>query len=250
MRHEIFKYLVDIAFQRSKSDYCGQMLPKPNPFYIGFGNPDANLLIIGQEKAIDSNKDAGKRQMELESTCNPCQWMELMKNNITDIDYKFDKEAIFKNPRFPYDGKPLRGNTWNQYQQLVTRLFPDMDKRPNSFLLEAFITELNHSVSPTKLGNERNPERVSFMSHDFYKSFPMTIIAAGNYLEEDEIENQFDVKFVKNISAPHRKLVVYENSVHKRILINTRQFSNFFFGRVKRDNYFDDIIRELTRFND
>ena len=78
----------------------------------------------------------------------------------------------------------------------------------------------------------------------------MTIIGAGDYLNREEIENQYDVKFVEpSLSEPHRKLEIYENEMSKRVLINTRQFSNFFFNKEKRDAYFDKICKALQKYS-
>lgn len=182
MYNKIFEELVNDAVSKSDLYYHGQEKARPNPFYIGFGNPESKLLIIGQEKAIDDSTEYGRKQMNVESTDNPYQWEKIIVEKIFDLDYRFDSTTHFKNPRFPYCRKPPKGNTWNQYQLLVSTLFSDIENRPNSFLNKSFITEVNHRVSSKKLGNERNIDRINFMSHIFYKSFPMTIIAVGDYL--------------------------------------------------------------------
>lgn len=251
MYNKKFEELVNDAVNKSDLYYHGQEKAIPNPFYIGFGNPESKLLIIGQEKAIDAETEDGRKQMKVESIDNPYQWKQVIDEKINNIDYKFDNPTHFRNPRFPYDGKPRKGNTWNQYQLLVDRLFSKFENKPNSFLNEAFITEVNHCVSNRKKGNERNPDRVKFMSQDFYRKFPMTIIAAGDYLDTEEIEFMYDVKFVKpSLSEPHRKLEIYENEMNKRVLINTRQFSNFRFNKEKRDIYFDKICKALRKYSD
>ncbi len=250
MYNKIFEELINVATEESDLFYQGKEMVNPNPFYIGFGNPNSKLLIIGQEKAIDSKTEYGKLQMKVESIDNPYQWKRLNDEKISDLYYKFDNPTHFNNPRFPYNGKPPRGNTWNQYQLLANRIFPEIENKPNSFLNEAFISEVNHIVSNRKIGNERNPDRMNFMNHVFYKKFPMTIIAAGDYMNREEIENQYDVKFVdSSLSEPHRKLVIYENEMNKRVLINTRQFSNFFFNKEKRDTYFDKICKALLKYS-
>lgn len=250
MYNKIFEELVNDAVNKSDLYYHGKEKISPNPYYIGFGNPDSRLLIIGQEKAIDAGTDIGKKQMKVESIDNPYQWKQVIDEKINDIDYKFDNPTNFMNPRFPYNGKPRKGNTWNQYQILVGRLFSEIENKPNSFLNEAFITEVNHSVSNRKIGNERNFDRMKFISQDFYRKFPMTIIAAGDYLNTEEIELLYDVKFAKpSHSEPHRKLEIYENEMNKRVLINTRQFSNFRFNKEKRDIYFNKICKALQKYS-
>jgi len=249
MYNKIFEELVNNAVLKSDSYYQGQDMSKPNPYYIGFGNPNSKLLIIGQEKAIDGANEYGKIQMQVESTDNPYQWKKIIDEKIIDLDYKFNNPTHFRNPRFPYNGKPPKGNTWNQYQLLVSKLFPHVGDSPNSFLNETFITEVNHSVSSRKLGNERNSDRINFMTHAFFESFPMIIIAAGDYLNKEEIEKQFNLDFVKDLSESHRKLIIFEDKKNQKVLINTRQFSNLFFNKEKRNAYFEKICNELQKYN-
>lgn len=249
MYKSTFQDLVNIATLKSDEYFSDEKTAKPNPYYIGFGNPNARLLLIGQEKAIDDKKESGKIQMKVESADNPYQWKKLIEEKITDLDYIFENPTPFRNPLFPYNGKPRKGNTWNQYQLFARTLFPTISDRPNSFLTQTFITEVNHRVSSKKTGNERNAERVTFMTHDFFKSFPMTIIAAGDYLKSEEIENQFDVELVADLTEPYRKLMIFENIKQHRILINTRQFSNFFFNKETRNVYFDKICNSLQKFS-
>lgn len=250
MYNKTFEELVNDAVSKSDLYYHDREKKEPNPYYIGFGNPGSKLLIIGQEKAIDAATDDGRKQMKVESIDNPYQWKKLIDEKINDIDYKFDNPTHFRNPRFPYEGKPRKGNTWNQYQLLVDRLFSDIENKPNSFLNEAFITEVNYRVSTRQIGNERNPDRVKFMSQGFFMKFPMTILAAGNYLNTTEIECLYDVRFLgPSLSEPYRKLEIYENEMNKRVLVNTRQFSNFRFNKEKRDIYFDKICKALQKYS-
>ena len=223
MYKEPFKDLITIA--NSKSELLNQdLICKPNPFYVGFGNPNSKILILGQEKAINSENEI---QIKTESSENPKQWKYLVENNIDNLDYKFYSDHYFKNPLHPYDGKPTKGNTWLQYQKLINLIFPEfISERANSFLLNSFITEINHQVSPKQLGNQENENRMLINNHIFYKSFKVTVLAIGNYLSNYEIENRFNVNFLEDLSQPRQKLIMFKNDAEKRIVINIRQLSN------------------------
>ena len=195
-----------------------------SPFYIGFGNPSSKLLIMGQEKSIKSDN---LMQIRAESFENPKQWKYLVENEIIDVDYKFYSDFHFKNPLHPYDGKPTKGNTWLQYQKLVNFIYPNLiNNKWNSFLFSSFITEINHQVSPRQLGNQKDENRESIINHNFYKSFSVTILAIGKYLNNHEIEKCFDVQFLEDHSKPRKRLLIFTNESENRIVLNVRQLSN------------------------
>lgn len=241
-----FQNLVENAVKYSKEYYKNKDIQTENPFYIGFGNPNSDILIVGQEKAIP--KDS-QNQIISESIENPFQWNKIIENNITDINYRFYESRHFKNPLHPYDGKPKNGNTWNQYQKLIQLVYPELSELElhNSFLLKTFITEINHEVSTRSLGNQRNNERVNFTNHKFYNSFPVTILAIGNYLSRKEIESIYNVEFYEDISENHRKLAFYKNDSQKRTLIQTRQMSNFYFNGERKREYFQRIAEKIKK---
>lgn len=243
MYNSIFQELVTIAVAQSHA----KELSEPNPFYIGFGNPNASLLLIGQEKAIDATTD--KESMKLESTQNPYQWQKMIAEGIVDRNYEVEDPGVFKNPSFPYTENRKGSNTWNHYQLLAKRLFPDLEDNSNSFFTKTFITEINHEVSKTSKGYQGNKDRKEFMSHRFFKSFPMTLIAAGNYLSAQEIEERFEVQKVADLSQRSMKLQVFENQEQQRVVLSTRQFSNFYFNQENRDAYFGRICTCLQKYN-
>lgn len=220
-----FNDLVSQACKESDKYYSEQNKVTVNPFYIGFGNPNSKILIAGQEKAISKDHTL---PVESESKDNPYQWKEIIEKGIDNIDYRFyNFDNPFKNPLHPYNEAPRRGNTWIYYQRLMNIILPDLQNEVinNSFFKEAFITEINHHISQRQIGNQRDNLRNKITNHEFYKSFNVTLIAAGNYLSRKEIENKFEVNFIKDISEPRKKLVIYKNINQERILINTRQLS-------------------------
>ncbi|WP_405202118.1 hypothetical protein [Dokdonia sp. LLG6352-1] len=220
---DLFKDLVHLANKESETLTNNSDL-KTNPYYVGFGKPNSDVLIVGQEKAIKSDN---LMQIKAESLENPKHWNYLVENEIVDIDYKFYSDYYFKNPLHPYDGKPTKGNTWLQYQKLLNFIYPDFNSEKwNSFLLNSFITEINHQVSPRQLGNQKDEKRKSINNHDFYKSFNVTILAVGKYLKNNEIEDQFNVRFQKDYSEPRKRLLLFTNESENRIVLNIRQLSN------------------------
>ncbi len=94
----------------------------------------------------------------------------------------------------------------------------------NPFFEKTFITELNHQTSLKKNGYKPNPEREALWKSEFFKSFPLTVIAAGHYLSQQQVEKLFDVKKSADHSLPHNKLIIYRSDSRK--IIHTRQLSN------------------------
>lgn len=222
-----FKELVDYSVRESKKFYKDK-IETPNPFYIGFGNPNSEILIIGQEKAIAINDFKKIRE---ESKDNPQQWKTLICEKITDYKYKFSQYENFVNPIHPYKIKAKangRGQTWFYYQRLISLIYPDNEKSKlaNPFFEKCFISELNHKVSKKSLGYQKNLKREKLWSFSFFTNFPIIILAAGSYVEQKDIERLFEVKFSKDLSEPYRKLVVYKSLNTERTLIHTRQLSS------------------------
>lgn len=250
MYNNKFLELVDFAYSKSKEIYCGTTVSKePNPYFLGFGNPDSDIIIFEQEKAI---KKDNSEQINAESIQNPFQWKEIIKNKITDFNYRFIPESIFKNPLHPYDGAPKPTNTWSYYQRLIDFIYPDKPDLNinNSFFKFSFITEINHEVSKRSLGNKRDEIRSSVTSHRFFNSFPVTILATGDYLTKQEIEEKFDVQHskVESDNQLNKKFTVYTNNDKTRVVINTRQLSNFYFDKEELDDYLRKIADKSKEF--
>lgn len=65
--------------------------------------------------------------------------------------------------------------------------------------------------------------RIEFLKNDYYNSFNVIICACGNYLNDNQIYNIFNLKLVNDFSEPNERFKVYSDG--KRVLINTRQLS-------------------------
>jgi len=224
-----FENLVDIAVKQSMEFYShDENLKKPNPFYIGFGNPNSDVLFIGKEKGFNI-KDKLQEQIDLqlqsESIGNPHEWKSYVSNNYVPYKEKYYSESEnYLNAYYPYSGKMREGHTWTKYNKLTNEILGLVEEEHNGFLNHVFISEVNHMPSKrskTKVFTTR--ERIEFLKNDFFKGFKITILACGSYLSRKSIEDIFNVKFVVSESQPRKKLEVYR--AENRTLINTRQLS-------------------------
>lgn len=216
--------IVKIAKQRSEQFYANkENSEQANPFYVGFGNPNSDMLILGKEKGFDTNN---KEQLYFESIKNPSEWSYYVDKEVT-----FNKERYYEtsehylNAYYPYSGKMKSGHTWSKYSKLTSGLLNNSGlTENNSFLEHVFISEINHEPSKySKIRQFNFQTRIDFLKNDFYKSFKTTIIGCGNYLPKKSIEDIFDVKFHECHSKPREKLLVFKNGERKLIL--TRQLS-------------------------
>ena len=106
IREKIWKNLL-IKFPNPKE------APKlANPYYIGFGNPESDVLFIGKEKAFDIDKSPNLFLKE--SIDNLIQWNYLSQEK-EPIDHKKMFNKFGFNPFFPmmYNyGKIGKRRTW------------------------------------------------------------------------------------------------------------------------------------------
>jgi hypothetical protein len=222
-----FKELVEYCFNKSTENYKGENR-NPNPFYIGYGNPNSDFLIVGQEKAIDP---LNFNQVRSESIDNPTQWKKLIDENIYDFNYQYYGNSVFNNPLHPYSER-AKGNkvgaTWYYYQKLVSKLYPNQnyDLLGNPFFEKSFITELNHELSPKKLGYRPHGEREKLWKFNFYQNFSKILLSVGDYINIGDVERLFDIEFVEDYSQPNEKLILFKNEKKNKILIQTRQLSS------------------------
>lgn len=196
----------------------------PNPFYIGFGNPNSEILILGKEKGFDFENN--ESQAFYESINNPKEWSSYLKDNLTfTLEKKYENSGYYNNCFIPYLQKIKKsGHTWNKYAKLIQEIYPNEEFDSNFFLKKCFISEINHKPSTKSIIKKYDfEERFNFLKQPFYKSFRITILACGNYLNNNLIEEIFDVKLKEDLSKPNNKFVAFENG--NRILVNTRQLS-------------------------
>ena len=214
-REKLFeKFLEDC---KNRKEWCGQ------------GNPNADILIIGQE-STDISKEA------------------LIRNIMLCRDKK-DRDA----PR-PIDSK---NKTWANYQELLDEIyFRKSEYNKWDFEKFAFTTEL--SSTPRKQHNykEAKPsikERIVFFKDsDFIQDFSVIILACGGYIKNDdkvrEIDNIFHVEFCKEYGSKESKNRFWTHIDKKdprKLVIHTRQFSNGISKDLSKE--MASVIREHLR---
>jgi len=243
---ENFREAVLYALQHQNEFVEITQTGKTNPYYLGFGNPESDIIIYGQEKAIPANEI---EQIWLESNQNPNQWEKYLKGEITERHQKLysNLEKDFRNPLQPYRNYP-DGGTWKNYQTIASNIYADLQRDNNeaTFLEKSFISEINHIVAKNQRGNQRDEIREIFLKQDFFKNFPVTILAIGSYLKSDAIKDWFEVDFSQDLSQPYRKLLVYRSRDCKRLVLQTRQMSRLMMNIEQRTAYFN-LITKLTQ---
>ncbi len=183
--------------------------------FIGYGNPNAEVLIVGQEAALKEDD----KNWKIFYAPNQNQWLNTIKHGYTyrngyesnGNNYDFPQ---FFNPLFPFykqkfsrltkQSKTNEGTsaTYYNYQKLINAIVPhEQETDPYlgkivDFFRYAFITELN---STCRLNHTyKNPnikeciaKRFDKMiaTSEFWSQFKVVIMACGNYadaLRKDE----------------------------------------------------------------
>jgi hypothetical protein len=229
--------------------------------YIGTGNPNAKIMILGKECAIDRNEKP--RQYENEILENAINWKNNIDNQVS-IEIA-DENELWKtdinsqiNPLYPYRGqyfKRDRNNnlgtnpTWYNYQKILINILKNLnipvstDKANKVFLHEyCFLSELNSEteryskyVDSIKRKKSIETRKVLF-GETFFQQFPIIIVAAGHYPREHDIdlEKAFGVKWngIINNNKYNNKLNRNWYNIHRettgcnpKLLIHTNQLS-------------------------
>ena len=206
--------------------------------FIGYGNPNARILIIGNEEALDTNDNKKDKQTNEKAT--ESNW-KLWKKIIVDPSITPDSIPIWKDtenfsPLYPWKGDTLPtggNNTWRNYQKLINMLIPEANAgNITTFHQYAFITEFNDLPSPkSKYKDSEVKKRIQHrcekvLNHPFYKSFPIVIAACGHYVKyyDIKLEELFDQKFIELKPVDKGEWINFHQK-DNRILIHTRQLS-------------------------
>ena len=236
-RTELFQNLLDNLSKKSEEDYYK---------YIGTGNPDADILIIGKEAAIDKEKQKSQFENEIENNFNA--WKEILED---PKEVPYDPQNIqYNSPLYPYRGQVFKiddgqnrgtSRTWYNYQKLYNNIYPEKINENIDFHEGVFITEVN--ATPCNKTRDADAETIQFrkdniLSSDFIKDFPVIILAGVGYFDTvknspgdlNEIEKTFNVRFQEkriakgNESQPYW---IHRNEENKKpqLLINTYQLS-------------------------
>jgi hypothetical protein len=235
------KYSVDFQNLVNESHSKSLLFEKtktPNPYYIGYGNPNAKILIIGKEKGFDINdKDVLLR----ESTLNPKQWKAKIEGDIPKLEF---------DPETPYGvemNNLPEGHTWSKYNKLNNYIFGT-----DSFKQNTFISELNFMPSKYSPGRKAIKEnitlRLNFFEHSYFKNqFSVVLLACSSYIKPHQIYANFNCQYAetKNFGIGNKYYLHY-NENKSRLIVHTRQLSM----NVKNEmlkNLAEDIHKHLKK---
>jgi len=208
--------------------------------YIGTGNPNANILIIGKETAVNDIE-----QQRREMTDNFLFWKERVK--INDLNPQKAPNFFSSNeyiPLYPYKGQVFKldngenrgtSRTWFNYQKLYNNIYNKEGNQNIDFHENIFITEVNST--PSKKTKDADTSSIEFrkeniLKSDFIEDFPVIIISGVGYFEISNTKNEvveiFDIDFTEKKLAENKESQPYWihwNKDKSKILINTYQLS-------------------------
>jgi len=160
-----------------------------NPFYIGYGNPNAEILFLGKEKAIDV---AGSPEIFFnESINNILQWEQLSIGNDEELKLEFNPLCPQSYHKDKNNHKIKKRDTWGMYSQIVKGISNNEEISHDNFFDYCFTTEVNFIPSKYSAHLKLHSERTELLQRQFYKNFKYVIIGAVGSITESEIKNIF-----------------------------------------------------------
>ena len=229
--------------------------------YIGTGNPDAEVLFIGKEMAIDTNEH--KDQYDATVSQNIDKW-NVQQNGYEIVSGPKGFYWDFFSPWFPYyrqnnliridppkevstkQKRPDNGGTSRTeyyYQKIISGIYeiPKTEKQFLTLHMYSFLSEL--STATARISAEVNPDerkqsiknRKVLWLTPFFQNFLITILGIGpnkNYIcpgsdREDviNIEKDFKVKCIAKLNKGKKFINVHFSEDGKRMLLHTSHLS-------------------------
>lgn len=200
--------------------------------FVGFGNPESKILLIGKEPSKSPREEDQAKIYEKTILNNAKDWLYNINNSDIAIpDCKDDLNISLFNPLIPFKGMMLCqqkvGHTWRKYQKLHDYLFNASSEYYN-FHEDFFISELNDKPSNTSkdANKESIPSRISFIKHSaYFQNFKIVILACGPYLNTTLVEEMFGVTFVEQKGIARQRYKIFRNVDSNKLVIHTRQLS-------------------------
>lgn len=214
--------------------------------YIGMGNPNARILIIGREPAHDLNTEIGRDAFHQDQELNRSNWINLIENKPVEGRC---------NPRRPFPNqKCLRAvgcndgtaSTWVWYQKLVDLILSrEYDRayslRPLDFHDFCFHTDISVAAAKNLATTNKGDKTASveersreLFIHPFFKRFPIVILGigtdVGKYVPLEWCENVLGFprnKVEKAFNADEKEPMLWINrdTQGHRILVHTQCLS-------------------------
>ena len=217
------------VYQRDKSFKEFVSFCVSNNRYVGLGNPNAPILIIGKEPYTKNGNTDEKSNAE--------EMMSHIINGTLENVYKPYK--VTKDNTYLYDNW---GNcTWSNYQNLIDLVFKGVKstEKQIDFLVNDFTTEMNDIPSQTTRSADKSlisTRKQMFKESEFIQSFSVVILACSNYImnvgDNREIDDIFDVTFDDNGANTNFSqgswFYTHHNAIGDKLVIHTRQLSNSF----------------------
>ena len=201
--------------------------------FIGYGNPDAYILIIGQEAADDKES---KNYKDFYAP-NQSQWKVTIENNCLPQTEKFVPSFPFKTQKATIrSGDGNSGATWYWYQRLHDQIYPDA-KDPNgniNFFERIFITELNGEPRKNHKDKQENiksqiAKRFDIMreTKSFWSHFKVVLFLCGSYSEAIDVDSAREILATNpGDESASKKIELFESIFgHKAIPFYGPQFS-------------------------
>ena len=255
--------------------------------YIGHGNPNAKILILGQEGASDPEartEEDGRNDYLRSIKANREGWncniqMSIGYNNLTESCTP--DTFVNYNPLYPYKGQKFQvrygsdedGNlkgakgtarTWYNYQKLINKILERLsaERKPMTkdddinFHCLSFHTDMS-AVASKKHNHDKKEEaaksvleRVALLSSDFFRNFPIVIAAVGHFPRDTYGDEYFgDIFGVEFLGNE-------ETEIYKWINVSVRNdeahpmlliHTPQFSGAIS-DQYLDQIAKRIVDF--
>ncbi len=216
--------------------------------YIGTGNPNCNILVVGKETSTDIENKAKRDEhyVRFQKEClqdfneNASKWILNVENQVDANslpDWIGGKDSpLISNPLFPFKSlhtnQLKEGQTWRKYQKLHDLIFfGDIyfnKGKEFNFHSNFFLTEMNNS--PSKFTRDADKSGIFsrkqlFEESLFFQSFPVVIFACSDYINGQEIKEIFKVNFHKQKGNGKQLFWTHFNTDRTKLVIHTRQLS-------------------------
>ena len=216
------------VYQRDKSFKEFVSFCVSNNRYVGLGNPNAPILIIGKEPYTKNGNTDKKSNAE--------EMMSHIINGTLENVYKPYK-VTRDNTLYENWGK----HTWYNYQKLIDLVFKGekSSEKQIDFLVNAFTTEMNDIPSRTTRSADKSlisSRKQMFKESEFIQSFPVIILACSDYItnygDNREIDDIFGVAFDDDGANTNFSrgswFYTHHDSTGEKLVIHTRQLSSAF----------------------
>lgn len=256
-------------------------LAKKENLFLGYGNPNGKILMIGKEYAFEHKCEKNTKEFydeiikkrEEENKNNILSWESNITENF-EPDWNPNKQAeilngnpyiMYWNQRNLQDQKLKNGqwnggtsNTYLHYQKIYQNVFLNREKQTHiNFQKEFFLTEMNDLPSKMSYPFSRLNElrkyfidkRKPLFELPFFRNFPIIIIASGHYPRDYnfDIQKIFNVKYEKLIEIGNSWYNFHRSTDEKRMVIHTRQLSTSISTELI-DALSNKIIKSLDKY--